>query len=157
MDEQREAAPRNGIDELAQLRIDISDLKKENQRLLLLLSDMKYAFALSELRNYAEKESLMVQNKQSVAHSKPHETIGSTEDPEEVIEVDDLSSINEKEPLNHLIHRLEIEGMEKVQTLLNRDLQIDSLIKIMEDGEKFKNKPRHILMRKYIHHIKDIS
>ena len=139
MNEQLHPLLRNEREDLEKLKLEINHLNNENQLLLNRLSDMKYAFALSELKHYKERESLMTHSNQCATQKMQVEPKNAPND-DDIIEVDGsedgdvLSPIGEKEPLNNLMHRLEMEGMEKVQT--NRDLKIESLIKIMEDGEK---------------------
>ena len=135
--------------ELEKLKLEIDRLNNENQVLLNRLSDMKHAFALSELKHNNDRESLRARNKQSAMQIEPKNAPNDDDDVIEVEGSDDgdvLSPIGEKEPFNHLMHRLETEGMEKVQTLTNHDLKIESLIKIMEDGEKefMDNTGRHM-------------
>ncbi len=142
MNEQLDPLLRSEREDLDKLKLEINHLNNENQLLLNRLSDMKYAFALSELKHYKERESLMTHSNKCAVQKMQIKQKNTPNDDDDVIEVDGsedgdvLSPIGEKEPLNHLMHRLEMEGMEKVQTLENRDLKIESLIKIMEDGEK---------------------
>lgn len=136
-------------DDSKDLRDKIICLKNENQMLLNKLCDMKYAFALSELKNYKEKETNNLSAmplKGTVANDDGVAVDGDGNGAAIYEDEDVLSPIGEKESLDHLMHRLEMEGMGKVQTLVNRDLKIDSLIQIMEDGEKefMANTGRHM-------------
>ena len=119
MDEQSVPLLSAGSDELAGLKEEIIILKHEKKSLLDRLCSLQFAFALSELKNFREREKLGMQIN-SLAH-------GEGVPP----------PVGEKETIDHLMRRLELEGMDRVRTLMNSNsgLTIDNLIKVLEDGD----------------------
>ena len=104
-------------DELTGLKEEIIILKHEKKSLLDRLNSLQVAFALTELKNFREREKLVMQIN-SLAH-------GEGVPP----------PVGEKETIDHLMRRLELEGMDKVRALMNSGLTIDNLIKVLEDGD----------------------
>ena len=119
MDEQAVPLLSAGSDELTGLKEEIIILKHEKKSLLDRLCSLQFAFALSELKNFREREKLGMQIN-SLAH-------GEGVPP----------PVGEKETIDHLMRRLELEGMDRVRTLMNSNsgLTIDNLIKVLEDGD----------------------
>lgn len=138
MDEQTVPLLSAGSDELTGLKEEIIILKHEKKSLLDRLNSLQFAFALTELKNFREREKLVMQINSLAQRAEPY--VPQDAGPRNKDSTTESMShvpppVGEKETIDHLMRRLELEGMDKVRTLMNSGLTIDNLIKVLEDGD----------------------